>query len=175
MTVITPLRRGWATWLRISWPLSRRNPLITAPLVKLSFIHAAHWTLFTRLPSAETGRMRRLRRPIMVFQTNFDGSWKQYLDAFALIVAWRIRGVWMGAAGFPGPRPMEPFKQYAADHEEPAAHYFRGYPQATTTMVGDALALSERHAAFTRDAAGLEPEAFAVAWRRFIAESQFEL
>jgi len=175
MTVVTPLRRGWATWLRLTWPPSRHNPLIARPLVKLSFIHAAHWTLFTHVPGVDGGDARRLRRPFMLFQTNFDGSWKQYLDAFALIVAWRIQGIWAGAADFPGPRPMEPFKQYAADHEVPAAHYFRGIPDATTTMAGQALALSERHAAFAREARSLDPLSFDTAWRRFLRESQHDL
>lgn len=175
MTVVTPLRRGWATWLRLTWPTARGNPLIARPLVKLSFIHAAHWTLFTRVPAVDGGEERRLRHPFMLFQTNFDGSWKQYLDAFALIVAWRIRGIWAGATDFPGPRPMEPFKQYAADHEVPAAHYYRAIPDATTTMVGQALALSERHAAFARAARSLDPVSFEAAWRRFLTESQRDL
>ena len=47
-------------------------------LRRLSFIHAARWTVVEDLPGHG-----RLAAPMLLFESNFNGDWAQYIDAFA--------------------------------------------------------------------------------------------
>ena len=177
ITVVTPVRRLWSWWLRLTWPGSDRSSFIKRPLLRLSFIHVAHWALIDRLPaSARRRRARRLPTPYVLFQSNFDGPAAEYAEAFALEVPWRIRGLWGGAYGFPGPRPPNEFVRYVLEHAvaEPY-HYYSRYPTATVRTVRSALRLRRSFERFRRETAELGPEAFAAAWRRFLTDEQRNL
>lgn len=179
ITVLTPVRRIWFWWLRATWPFAD-GPLsswIKRPLLALSFIHVARWGLMDRLPAADPRRRaRRLPWPYVVFQSNFDGPPEEYAEAFAIKVAWRINGLWRGAYGFPGPRPQATFVQYVLDHAvDGPVHYYSAYPTGTVRTVRSALALEDRFEGFRRDAAGLDPEEFAAAWRAFLTREQRNL
>lgn len=167
ITIPIPVRRPWVWWLRLTWPLARGNRLVLRPLFALAFIHFAHWSLVTRNPGG-----RRLRHPVLLFQSNFDGPVDQYIDAFSFRVPGRMRGMWQGAYGFPGPTPVGRFKSYILGRATGAEHYWCAYPDASTRMVIAALKLRDRWAAFRPQAADLPPEALAGAWERFATEVQ---
>jgi hypothetical protein len=173
ITVITPVRRPWSWWLRLTWPGSDRSGSIKAPILRLSFIHAAHWGLFDRIPSTKS---RRLPTPYVLFQSNFDGLAFEYAEAFALEMPWRIRGLWGGAYGFPGPDPPNRFVRYVLDHAvDGPYHYYARYPTATVRTVRSALALRESFERFEREAAKLDADGFARAWRDFLTREQGNL
>jgi hypothetical protein len=176
ITVITPIRRAWSWWLRLTWPGSDRSVFIKRPLRRLSFIHVAHWALFDRLPASAGRRGRRLPTPYVLFQSNFDGPAAEYAEAFALEIPWRIRGLWGGAYRFPGPRPANDFVRYVLKHAiaEPY-HYYCRYPTATVRTVGASLHLRESFERFRRETSELEPEEFAAAWRQFLTVEQRNL
>jgi hypothetical protein len=177
ITVLTPVWRIWSWWLRATWPLADRGSWIKRPLLALSFIHAAHWGLMDRLPSADPRRRARpLPWPYVVFQSNFDGPPEEYAEAFAIKVPWRIRGLWAGGYDFPGPRPEATFVRYVLDHAVKGPfHYYSAYPTGTVRTVRSALALAESFERFRRDAADLGPEEFAQAWREFLSQEQRNL
>jgi hypothetical protein len=177
ITVLTPVRRTWSWWLRLSWPFADRSPWIKRPLLALSFIHAAHWGLMDRLPAAGPRRRgRRLPVPYVVFQSNFDGPAEEYAEAFAVKVAWRINGLWRGAYGFPGPRPQATFVKYVLDHAVNGSfHYYSAYPTGTVRTVRSALELEESFERFRRSAEDLDADAFAEAWREFLTREQRNL
>ena len=177
ITVLTPVRRLWSWWLRLSWLFADRSPWIKRPLLALSFIHAAHWGLMDRLPaSGPRRRGRRLPVPYVVFQSNFDGPAEEYAEAFAIKVAWRINGLWRGAYGFPGPRPQATFVKYVLDHAVNGSyHYYSAYPTGTVRTVRSALELEESFERFRRGAADLDAAAFAEAWREFLTREQRNL
>src|SRR5947208_10429763 len=95
ITIISPVRRWWAWWLRLTWPLARRNTLVVRPLVRLGFINFAHWSLFDRVPATAGRRApRRLPQPYILFESNFNGPAEIYIDAFALVVPLRLGLLW---------------------------------------------------------------------------------
>jgi hypothetical protein len=177
IAVITPVRRVWSWWLRLSWPFADRSGWVKRPLLELRFIHVAHWGLIYQLPaSADRRRGRRLPTPYLVFQSNFDGPPREYAEAFAFKVPGRIRGVWRGAYRFPGPLPSNRFVDYVMRHalDEPF-HYYCPYPSGTVRTVRAGFELAESFERFRREAAGLDAEQFAEAWRQFLTREQHNL
>ena len=178
ITIVSPVRRWWAAWLRASWPFARRSPLIARPLVKLGFINFAHWSLVNRVPAAGSRRSsRRLRQRYLLFQSNFNGDPGLYIDAFSLVVRGRLWLMWHGAYGYPKARPTERFREFILERRVPddRYHYWAAYPDGSSRAVVSALALRRELERFARDAAELPPEEFAPAYRRFIGEVQQHL
>jgi hypothetical protein len=170
ITVLTPVPRLWSWWLMATWPFANRSGFIKRPLLALRFIHAAHWGLLKRLPG------HRPRHRYVLFQSNFDGPAPEYAEAFARTVPWRVRGMWGGAYGFPGPNPSNDFVDYVLDHAVPGPyHYYARYPSGTVRTVTAALRLSDAFARFRREVAGMDAEEFAAAWRRFLTNEQRNL
>lgn len=176
ITIISPVRRWWALWLRFTWPFARRNRLVTRPLVKLGFINFAHWSVFDRVPARAPRRdARRLPQPYILFQSNFNGPASLYIDAFSLVVPGRLRLLWGGAYRYPGARPMERFNRFIERHAVPTGHYWAAYPEASSRMVVSALALRRSFDEFAREAAALPPDRFAAAYQRFLTDVQEHL
>ncbi|HMD57893.1 MAG TPA: hypothetical protein VKG82_10525 [Solirubrobacteraceae bacterium] len=174
VTIISPVHRLWALWLRATWPLADRLAPVKRPLLRLSFIHFAHWSLIERVPAGVAGA-RRLAHPYVLFQSNFDDELSAYIDAFSLVVPGRMRAMWQGVFGFPGPRPVDRFLSFILARTTPAQYYYCAYPEASSTMVEAALRLSEEHRRFAAEAAGLEDDAFAARYAEFLTRNQLLL
>ncbi len=173
VVVISPVRRWWALWLKLSWPSADRLPLLKRTLVRLAFIHVAHWSLVERVPaSAGRAASRRLPHPYILFQSNFNDDLAAYIDAFALIVPWRMRLMWHGIYGFPGPAAVDRFLSFVLGSATPVQHYYCAYPDGSARMIGAALELRDRHLAFERQSAGLDDDAFTAAWNGFVQDNQ---
>jgi hypothetical protein len=172
LTVLTPIPWWWSLWLDVSWPLARRSRLVIAPLRKLSFIHFARWAVIRRWPTDRSTRRDRAAPRTLLFLTSFDGSSIQYIEAFVRVVPWRINGLYGGAKGFPGPRRFGPVERYIYDHSHPVDHFCMSHPEASTTMVAQALKLKEAFDAFEPRVADADGERFGREWRRFLTEVQ---
>ncbi len=46
-----------------------------------------------------------------------------------------MKAIWGTSYGFPGPNPVEPFKDYIRRNEYVANHYWSAYPGFTTTEI----------------------------------------
>ena len=159
LTVISPIRWWWKPWVRFTWLIARRLPIVAAPLRRLQFIHFARWAL---LPG------RRL-----LFLTSFDGSDIQYIEAFVRVVPGRIDALYRGAKGFPGPHRFRPVARYIEEHSHgPVDHFWMAYPDASTRMVGQALALVPAYERFEARVEGADAQTFAREWRRFLSGAQ---
>lgn len=175
LTVMSPLRPGWVRFVRFYFGVGRRLPILGARLRRLSFIHFARWTLIDRLPPDPTAQPERLRSTYLLFESNFNGSWSQYIDAFAYVIPGRMRLVWGSSWGFPGPVPAGPFKAYIRRNEFPASHFYSAYPEASVTMIRSALELERRVTRFARDGRGLDPGGFETAFNELLADVQGHL
>jgi hypothetical protein len=176
VTIISPAHRWWALWLRMTWPAADRLAPVKRPLLRLSFIHFAHWSLIDRMPPGRQGAgTRRLPHPYLLFQTNFDDDLNAYIDAFALVVPWRMRAMWQGVFRFPGPRPVDRFLRFIGERTTPTQYYYCAYPEASSTMITAALRLSAHHRRFQAETAELDDAAFAARYTDFITQNQLLL
>ncbi len=176
MTVLTPVKPwylppGGTLWVRIVFLVARWKTCEPGDIEELSFIHFARWGLICRIP--DVGQpTEHLRQPLFMFESNYNGSFDQYIDAFAYILTSGITYFWGSSYGFPKPKPVASFKRYIHANEYVAQHYYSAYPTATTTMIVSALVLAERHRAFRKDAGSFSPQQFAVAYRKLLTETQ---
>jgi hypothetical protein len=171
ITVFSTLKWWGRVYLPILFFLAKRVPKLTETLRQLSFIHFARWTLVTRIPhNGPPQPEQKLRYAHMYFESNFNGGWEEYIDAFAHVLTRNI-AIFFGASyGFPGALPVGPFKAYIHANETEASHYYSAYPQATITIVKAALELEDKLAPLRRAAPAMDPADFADAYRRLLTD-----
>ena len=169
LTMLTPIRPQWLWFLRVGFVGARFFPLAQNAILQFDFIHYVRWAIVDGLPG------EKLRYRYLLFESNFDGPWEHYIDAFAYVVPGWIRLTWGRGPGFPGPPPAGPLKAWIAMNSLDGGHYYCAYPEASTRMVKGALAVRGRLHRLVEDSAQLGPEAFAAAYERFLVESQAQL
>jgi hypothetical protein len=142
---------------------------------RLSFIHFARLTVIHRLP--RLGQPADdVGHPLMLFQSIYDGTFGQYIDAFADAIPTKMRAFWGTSYGYPGVDPVTPFKRYIRKNEFRSGHTYLANGDATTTMITSALKLRDAHEAFYRGArATATGDEFRVQYLAFLADMQREL
>jgi hypothetical protein len=168
LTAVSQLKPLGRLAVHAYFRLGRTFPILSKKLRALSFIHAARWTIVDRIP----GRDAKLRAPVLLFESNFNGDWAQYIDAFAYVIPERMSGVWGTSWGWPGPKPAGPFKSYIRRNELTASHFYAAYPDTTVTEVHSSLELRKAFDAFTARSQDLAPAQFDAEWTRFLTEVQ---
>src|SRR3954453_13606594 len=164
LTLFTPIRRQWLWLLLAGLPTTRHLPFMRRHVLQFNFIKFVRWTVVRRLDG------ERLRYPYLFFESNFDGPWQHYIDAFAYVIPKDIRLTWGRGPGFPHPPPAEPLKAWIARNSMEGGTYYCAHPDASTRMVKSALAVRDRLADIDADAPDFKAE-----WERFLADAQAQL
>jgi hypothetical protein len=176
ITVFSSVNCLGRLWLPLVFLYARLFPKSTGTLGRLSFIHFARWTLVRRIPyNGPPQRKETLTYPRLFFESNFNGGWQEYIDAFSHILTTGMKSFWGTSYGFPQPLPSGPFKEYIKENELEASHFYSAYPQATTTMVLAALELAPAFEAFKLKTEGQSAVEFVEAWREFLTQVQGSL
>jgi hypothetical protein len=175
ITVFSTLKWWGRFQLWFAFLIRRLRPDPRSPLIRLSFIHFARWTVIRRLPHNEGQPREKLRHSHLFFESNFNGGWEEYIDAFAHILTKGMTTLWGSSYGFPKPLPTAAFKDYIRRNEVEASHFYSAYPDATKSMVSAALDLDAQLAAFRERARDLDADQFAREWRRFLTDVQADL
>ena len=173
ITVLTPVKPGGRFLLAIVFWVGRNATWTLKKLQQLSFIHFARWIVIRRFPDGAGGE--KLNYTYLFFESNFNGLWDQYIDAFSEVVPDRMKGIWGTSYGFPGPIPVEPFKEYIRKNEYVANHYWSSYPGATTTEIISADHVAAAIEDLRRRADGLTPEKFRAEYERMLTDVQGHL
>jgi hypothetical protein len=174
LTAIGPLTPGRRYWLLQIAFLARRyiapyRKVRAADLRRLSFVHFARWVLIHDLPQPDGTSRRPLKPTYMLFESNFNGGFEEYIDAFADVLTTAMKVLFGAAYNFPGPQPAGPFKDFIRRHDYAAEHFYSAYPRTTATDVGRALRVAREFELLRAEAAGCSPEEFARRWRGFLA------
>ena len=93
-------------------------------------IHFAHWSLI------DNGRL-------LLFLSNFDGSWISYLDDFIDKASFGLTAVWTNTVGFPptrflifgGAQNEADFKAFSRNSQSPTLVWYSAYPDLTVQNI----------------------------------------
>jgi hypothetical protein len=163
--------RHWAVLLLTGLFRLRRALGSPKRLSRLSFIHFARWSFVKQIDEG-TGAPQRLAPIYLYFESNFNGTFEQYIDAFSYYLTRNMWMIWGGAYGFPGPKPATRFRAYIRRHDYPAGHYYSAYPEATTTEITAALAVRDALHSLRPLAKTLPSQTFADRWHGFLTGVQ---
>ena len=166
LTLFTPIRPQWVWMLRVGLPLTRHLPFMARHILQFNFIKFVRWTV---VPGLEG---ERLNYQYLFFESNFDGPWQHYIDAFAYVIPLDIRVTWGRGPGFPAPPPAEPLKAWIGMNSMEGGTYYCAHADASTRMVNNALEVRDRLAELDPT---LPPDEFKAAWERFLTDAQAHL
>lgn len=178
MTAITPME-PWKTWIvrGFFFLLAHIKPL-QADLVNLSFIHFARWVVIPRNRFPYLGgkqKQEELLYDYLLFFSNFNGTWNQYIDAFSAVLSRGLNSIWGWSEKFPGSVPVTPFKRHIGRCQFDTDYYYTAYPCATTSDVKAAHRVESSVRAFVAESNGMLPEDFARAYQKLLLAVQGDL
>lgn len=178
MIVITPMARRLSWLNRWVFRFARSFPGILGGLIGLRFIHFARWVVIPKdaWPSLSE-EPELLDRDAMLFLSNFNGTWDQYIDAFSDGIPTGLDLFWYKNARYPGSVPITPFKEYIRANQISCDFYYNAVPGAAYRDVVSALRVRcalIRLEKLYRDKTTSE-EQFAKAYRKELLEIQNDL
>jgi hypothetical protein len=178
MNAITPMK-PWKTPLLkfIFFLLGAIKPLQN-DLKNLSFIHFARWVVvgkhqFPRLSDKQP--REDLRYDYLLFFSNFNGTWNQYIDAFSAVLSRGLNLIWLWSEKYPGSRPVTDFKRYISLVQFDTDYYYNVCPRAATNDVKAALRVQDAVDQFALSSQSLSPEEFEKAWLQLLLQVQPDL
>ena len=164
MTVLTPVppRRTWITVLLFA--AARLLPGTLKGLKGLSLIHFARWVLVSRKGwPARVGDT--IANDYMIFCSNFNGTWDQYVDAFADGIPNGLDLFWYTSTRYPNSIPISPFKAYIRANQIDNDYYYNATPGAAQRDIKAALRVRTALLALEAGIVDSSPETFAAAYR----------
>lgn len=140
MTVLKPgLFRRWTLWL-VLWLVNFVARISDkGKLTGIPSIHYAHWSMI------DNGRR-------LLFVSNFDGSWENYLDDFIDKASYGLTGIWSNTQHFPrtfllfgeGADDGNRFKAWARDKQVYTNVWYSVYPSLTVETIDNNSAIREQ-------------------------------
>jgi len=178
MNVVTPMK-PWKTWLlrALFFALWHIKPL-QQDLINLSFIEFARWVIVPRrrFPFLAHGQAKEeLQYDYLIFFSNFNGTWNQYIDAFSSVLSRGLNLIWRWSEKFPGSVPITPFKEYIAQVQFDTDYYYTAYPYATANDLKAAHIVQASLDQLAQHANTANPQQFADAYLRFVLQVQAHL
>ena len=178
MNAITPMK-PWKTWvLRLIFFVLGHVKSLQQDLINLSFIEFARWVVVKRtaFPCLGHGQKEeQLEYDYLLFFSNFNGTWNQYIDAFSAVLAKGLDLIWRWSEKFPGSVPVTIFKEYIARVQFDTDYYYTAYPHATANDLKSAHIVQAAFDSLSARASSLSPDQFADAYLGFVLQSQAHL
>ena len=176
MNVVTPMR-PYLTWVnRLIFMAARALPANLAGLLGLSIIHFARWAIIRRDQWPDLGQGRqKLQNDYMLFCSNFNGTWDQYIDAFSDGIPNGLDLFWFSSTKYPHSTPITPFKDYIRANQIDTDYYYNATPGAAQRDVKAALRLRRAIADLVSQHATLAPEDFRQAYIAALVAAQNDL
>jgi hypothetical protein len=178
MNAVTPMKPWKTPILRLIFFLLGAIPPLQKDLKNLSFIHFARWVIIPRASFprlSEKQPAEDLRYDYLLFFSNFNGTWNQYIDAFSAVLYKGLDLIWRWSEKYPGSTPVTPFKIYISRVQFDTDYYYNAYPKSATNDVKAANRVQDAVHDFEKIAAGLSPAEFEKAYLDFVIRVQPDL
>ena len=176
MNAVTPMR-PYKTWFqRMIFMASRALPSGLAGLLGLSIIHFARWVIIKRNQWPDLGQGKQnLQNDYMLFCSNFNGTWDQYIDAFSDGIPNGLDLFWFTSTQYPHSIPITPFKDYIRANQIDTDYYYNATPGAAQRDIKSALRIRRAILALAGQHKTLTPEDFQKAYIAELCKLQNEL
>jgi hypothetical protein len=161
INAISPMRR-YLTWLNeFSFMFARSKPSTLASLLGLSFIHFARWVIVRRDDWTDLGQgKQKLTNDYLLFCSNFNGTWDQYIDAFADGFPSGLDFFWTTSTKYPQSVPITPFKNYIRVNQADTDYYYNATPGAAQWDIKAALRVRRELLRLAAESRELSPADF---------------
>ncbi len=161
MNVVTPMR-PCLTWInRAVFMASRAIPSSLGGLLGLSIIHFARWVIIKRDQWPDLGQGKQaLQNDYMLFCSNFNGTWDQYIDAFSDGIPSGLDLLWISSTKYPHSIPISPFKNYIRANQIDTDYYYNSVPGAAQRDIKSALRVRRAILDLAAQQASLSPADF---------------
>lgn len=176
MTVITPMPPFVGGLAGYIFRTIRCLPVTLQGLLGLLIIHFARWVIIRRDQWPSVGnKPEQLRHDCLLFCSNFNGTWDQYIDAFSAAVPSGLNLLWYRNLHYPGAVPITPFKNYIRANQLFTDFYYNATPGVAQRDIKSALRVREVLLDLERDHARLNAAEFAGAYRAALIKVQNNL
>jgi hypothetical protein len=141
INVLTPMR-PWRTWIQNAiFMVARVTPIQLTGLLGLRLIHFARWVIIRRnqWPDPSKKGVQTLDNDYMLFLSNFNGTWDQYIDAFADGIPSGLDLFWYASSKYPHSIPISTFKDYIGANQIQTNYYYNATPGAAQRDIKAAL------------------------------------
>ncbi len=173
MNAITPMKPWKTPLLKLFFFILGAIKPLQKDLKNLSFIHFARWVCVSRdrFPHvADSQPLEELKYDYLLFFSNFNGTWNQYIDAFSAVLYRGLDLIWRWSEKYPGSRPVTDFKRYISLVQFDTDYYYNVYPHAATNDVKAALRVQNAFEELAKKSESLTPQEFYRAWVAFQAQ-----
>ena len=172
MNAITPMKPWKTPLLKLFFLVLGAVKPLQKDLKNLSFIHFARWVCigrnaFPRL--SDNQPPEELKYDYLLFISNFNGTWNQYIDAFSAVLYKGLDAIWLWSEKYPGSRPVTGFKRYISLVQFDTDYYYNAYPYSSTNDVKGAVRVQSAFTKFSQTSQSLSPADFQEAWLAFQA------
>ena len=178
MNVVTPVR-WYSAWLnKLYFWVAGKRPSTLAGLKTLSLIHYARWVVVGRnqFPHLSPDQPReKLKYAYMLFFSNFNGSWDQYVDSFTFAIPAGLDLFWKGNVRYSKSVALTPFHRYIQYNQLETIHYYNGYPLATSNDIKSAKTVRDSLLEFGRHIDQGSDEEFMKRYRTLLRGLQHDL
>jgi hypothetical protein len=167
MNVITPSKPK-CTWLnRLIFMAARGLPATIGGLLGLSIIHFARWILIKQDEWPDLGQgPQKLQNDYMIFCSNFNGTWDQYIDSFSDGIPNGLDLFWYTATKYPASIPITPFKDYITHNQIYTDYYYNATPGSAQRDIKKAMAVNDQLKDLARLYKTETPAEFAKSYRQ---------
>ncbi len=178
MNVVTPMR-WYTSWVNrfFFWATVTYKPFLSG-LLTLSLIHYARWVIIkpSQFPKVSPDQPEEdLKYHYMIFFSNFNGSWDQYVDSFSAAISGGLDKFWIFNVKYPKSVPMLPFHKYITSNQVWTDHYYNAYPMASSNDVKSAKKVKANLLSFIGDVQNATPEVFQDKYNRLLLELQHDI
>jgi len=165
MNVITPSRPRITGINRFLFMMTRAMPSTLSGLLGLSIIHFARWVIIKKDEWPDLGQSQelgpqKLDNDYVIFMSNFNGTWDQYIDAFADGIPDGLDLLWYSATKYPSSIPITPFKNYITHNQFNTDYYYNATPGSGQRDIISAMQLNDAVQDLTKAHASQSPEEF---------------
>lgn len=176
MNVVTPSNPK-ITWInRLLFMASRGLPANLLGLLGLSLIHFARWVIIKPKDWPDLGQgKQKLKSDYVLFCSNFNGTWDQYIDAFSDGIPNGLNLFWYSATKYPLSVPVTPFKNYITHNQINTDYYYNATPGSGQRDVKTSLQIYDALLALEKAHATQSPDAFQKTYREALVKVQMGL